>query len=217
MGGESPRKTNTHNARPLGTWARCLVIPKTSATEYIVQARIADAAKPVIATYTISAATSMALRTPRRRGVRASTAESSMVTMARCVPETAMRWASPVVWNACSSSESAYIVLLPSSTPARSPAASPPSAAMCSNDSSRNEVTSPRSPALHPSSSTFIARSVPAKPFWWFQRPLSSGLGTETLPVTAIRCPAKSPSLSLGQMTRTRIASGPSPICAFET
>lgn len=62
-GGESPRKTITHNARPLGTWARCLVIPKTSATEHIVQARIADAAKPVIATYTISAATSMALRT----------------------------------------------------------------------------------------------------------------------------------------------------------
>ena len=67
MGGESPTKRHAQR-RPLGTWARCLVIPKTSATEHIVQARIADAAKPVIATYTTSAATSMALRTPRRRG-----------------------------------------------------------------------------------------------------------------------------------------------------
>ncbi len=68
MGGESrERRTRTTQGRSVhGRVASSF--PRRARPSNIVQARIADAAKPVIATYTTSAATSMALRTPRRRG-----------------------------------------------------------------------------------------------------------------------------------------------------
>ena len=89
-------KTQANSAER--TWARRSATPASRATTHMMQARTADAAKRVSERRSTRAALS-ARRTGRPRGarMRATSQPASAVTTARCVPETAMRCARPVV------------------------------------------------------------------------------------------------------------------------
>lgn len=134
------------------------------ATESIEQARTAETGHPVTAANVHADARAEATRAFRRLTHIRATARTAPDTTPTCIPETASACDSPADRRSASTSLPARRLLSPSTTPASSAPASPPTRSIARRARARHRYSCPIHPPRQPDASYAHARAYPTIP-----------------------------------------------------